>query len=227
MTTTKLALFDLDHTLLPIDSDYQWGCFMAAQQLVDGAAFLDAHAAFSGQYQNGTLDSVAYTRFAFSYLKMIPRKVRKAQIERFIVEVVEPSINQAARDLVKRFQDEGAVCVLTSATNVCITEPIARLFNLPVIGPEPELDSDGEMTGELAGPDNMGPRKVTNAKRWLVDQGMNWTQFTEIHAYSDSENDIPLLAAATHAVVTNPTAGLARYGKQQAWPELWLYPKTI
>ncbi|HQT21449.1 MAG TPA: HAD-IB family hydrolase, partial [Polynucleobacter sp.] len=32
---TQLALFDLDHTLLPCDSDYEWGQFLARIGVVD------------------------------------------------------------------------------------------------------------------------------------------------------------------------------------------------
>ena len=31
----RLALFDLDHTLIPLDSDYQWAEFMARSGRID------------------------------------------------------------------------------------------------------------------------------------------------------------------------------------------------
>ena len=39
----SLALFDLDHTLLPIDSEYEWGRFLVAQGAVDREAFEQAY----------------------------------------------------------------------------------------------------------------------------------------------------------------------------------------
>jgi phosphoserine phosphatase len=36
---TRLALFDLDHTLLPIDSDHEWGRFLVKVGAVDGAHY--------------------------------------------------------------------------------------------------------------------------------------------------------------------------------------------
>ncbi|MFT5644964.1 MAG: phosphoserine phosphatase, partial [Janthinobacterium sp.] len=35
----NLALFDLDHTLIPIDSDHEWGQFLVRIGAVDGPAF--------------------------------------------------------------------------------------------------------------------------------------------------------------------------------------------
>ena len=35
----NLALFDLDHTLLPLDSDHEWGEFMARIGAVDADSF--------------------------------------------------------------------------------------------------------------------------------------------------------------------------------------------
>ena len=35
----KLALFDLDHTLLPLDSDHTWGVFTTEMGWTDPAVF--------------------------------------------------------------------------------------------------------------------------------------------------------------------------------------------
>ena len=52
-----LALFDLDGTLLPIDSDHAWGEFMVALGWVDAAGFRSGNDAFYAQYQAGRLDT--------------------------------------------------------------------------------------------------------------------------------------------------------------------------
>ena len=38
-TSARLALFDLDYTLLPIDSDYEWARFLVRIGVVDGAEY--------------------------------------------------------------------------------------------------------------------------------------------------------------------------------------------
>ncbi|MDO9192015.1 MAG: HAD family hydrolase, partial [Undibacterium sp.] len=56
----NIALFDLDHTLIPIDSDYEWGQFLTRIGAVDADAFARRNADFFAQYQAGTLDPVEY-----------------------------------------------------------------------------------------------------------------------------------------------------------------------
>src|SRR3569832_1941822 len=70
----NLALFDLDHTLLPLDSDYEWGQFLARIGAVDPIAFAARNAEFYAQYQAGTLNPVAYLEFAFGTLARFPRR---------------------------------------------------------------------------------------------------------------------------------------------------------
>jgi hypothetical protein len=70
----NLALFDLDHTLLPLDSDYEWGQFLVRIGAVDAEAFAKRNAEFFAQYQAGTLDPVEYLEFALGTLAQFPRK---------------------------------------------------------------------------------------------------------------------------------------------------------
>ncbi len=45
----KLTLFDLDHTLLPIDSDYAWGLFTTTIGWTDPVEFAQRNEAFYAQ----------------------------------------------------------------------------------------------------------------------------------------------------------------------------------
>ena len=60
----RLALFDLDHTLIPIDSDYEWGEFTIALGWCDATEFKRRNAEYFAQYRAGTLDVHDYVRFA-------------------------------------------------------------------------------------------------------------------------------------------------------------------
>ena len=52
----RLALFDLDHTLLPLDSDYEWGEFTTRIGWTDPQEFSRRNAEFYAHSQAGTLD---------------------------------------------------------------------------------------------------------------------------------------------------------------------------
>ena len=64
MTVKKIALFDLDHTLIPLDSDYAWGEFTTALGWTDAEVFKQKNQEFYEHYKAGTLDIHAYIRFA-------------------------------------------------------------------------------------------------------------------------------------------------------------------
>ncbi len=52
----KLALFDLDQTLLPLDSDQSWGEFTLQLGWVDETSFRQRNNAFYADYNAGCLD---------------------------------------------------------------------------------------------------------------------------------------------------------------------------
>lgn len=221
---SKLAIFDLDHTLLPLDSDYEWGQFMCRIGAVDATAFSQRNAVFFQQYQNGTLDPVAYLQFAFDTLAGFTKAQREAWHQQFMYEVIEPSITPAARALVQKHQDNGDLTMIITATNRFVTAPIAQAFGVAnLIAAEPELTDDGEFTGKHSGIPPFGAGKVSNLTTWLAARNMALSDFGASYFYSDSQNDIPLLSIVTHPVATNPNARLAEHARAHGWPTLSLF----
>lgn len=220
----NLALFDLDHTILPLDSDYEWGQFLVRVGAVDAEAFAKRNADFFAQYQAGTLDPVEYLEFALGTLAQFPRKQLDAWHDQFMDEVIHPAIRPQAKDLVNRHQDEGDLVAIITATNKFVTAPIARAFGVSnLIAAEPEESDTGEITGRLIGIPTSGPGKVVHTNEWLSSQGKSLGDFPRSYFYSDSQNDIPLLSAVTHPIATNPNALLKAHAKAQGWPILTLF----
>lgn len=222
--SSRLVLFDLDHTLLPLDSDYEWGQFMARIGAVDAVAFEKRNAAFYLQYQSGTLDPVEYLEFAFGTLARFSRSQLDTWHAQFMEETITPAILPVACDLVKRHQDAGDEIAIITATNSFVTAPIAQAFGVEkLIAAEPDVAANGDFTGRLAGTPPYGPGKVINLAAWLAETGRQLADFDESHFYSDSQNDIPLLSIVTHPVATNPNAKLLAHAQTQGWPILHLF----
>lgn len=220
----NLALFDLDHTLLPLDSDYEWGQFLVRIGAVDAAAFAQRNADFYAQYEAGTLDPVEYLEFALGTLAQFPRKQLDAWHAQFMEEVIRPAIRPAACDLVKRHLDADELVIIITATNRFVTEPIAADFGVEhLIATQPEYDANGEITGKLVGTPTSGPGKITHLAAWLSAMNKSLHDFARSTFYSDSQNDIPLLSAVTHPIATNPNAKLAAHAQANGWPTLHLF----
>ena len=220
----NLALFDLDHTLLPIDSDFEWGQFLVRVGAVDGAAYQRRNEEFFRQYQAGVLDPVEYLEFALGTLASYTPDALDELYARYMAEVIEPAIRPVARDLVQLHQDAGDLVAIITATNHYITAPIARIFGVEHhIAAMPEYDADGRLTGKLAGTPTSGPGKVVHMHAWLEELGQPFAGFERSYFYSDSHNDIPLLSQVSNPVATNPSAALASHARAQGWPLLYLF----
>jgi len=220
----NLTLFDLDHTLLPLDSDYEWGQFISRIGAVDPVEFKRRNGEFYEQYKAGTLDPVAYLEFAFGTLAKFPRQQLDALHRQFMDEVIRPALRPSALDLVQRHHDQGDLVAIVTATNRFVTGPIARVFDVEhLIAAEPEVDAQGNSTGAFRGTPPYGAGKVVNLQKWLAARGQSLDSFERSTFYSDSQNDIPLLQAVTHPVATNPNALLAAHAKAHGWPILNLF----
>lgn len=221
----KLALFDLDHTLLPIDSDYAWGVFTQAIGWTDPVVFKRRNDEFYEHYKAGTLDIHQYVRFATDAVRRKgPEEAAVAHL-RFMREVVQPNLLQPALALVRQHQQAGDEVVIVTATNEFITRPIAGAFGVPeLIAVELERDAGGWITGEIRGVPSARAGKVTRVEQWLAAGRRSWAD-VETTFYSDSLNDLPLLEQVDHPVATNPDDRLRALAQQRGWRILDLFDK--
>ncbi|MHB1241352.1 MAG: HAD family hydrolase, partial [Gammaproteobacteria bacterium] len=102
-----VALFDLDNTLLAGDSDYEWGCFLADQGVVDREQYLAANRHFYQQYQAGTLDIHEFLAFQLRPLTEHDPTTLQRLRAAFVDQRIRPIVLPAACDLVKRHRDQG------------------------------------------------------------------------------------------------------------------------
>ena len=220
---TRLALFDLDHTLLPIDSDYSWGVFTQEIGWTDPVVFKERNDEFFEHYKAGTLDIHDYVRFATEAVRLRGPDEAQAAHERFMRTVIEPSIRPEALALVRQHRERGEHLLIVTATNEFVTRPIARAFGVDeLIAVELARGPDGWITGEISGVPSAREGKVERVAQWLAARGLDWDA-VEATFYSDSLNDLALLEAVDHPVATNPDAGLRGIAAARGWRILDLF----
>src|ERR671939_229283 len=135
----RLALFDLDNTLLTGDSDYEWGQFLVDHGVLERDTYEAQNRAYYEQYVAGTLDIHEYLGFALRPLAEHTAAELEAWHAQFMQLRILPMITPAARALVKRHAGSGDLCAIITATNRFITAPIAREFGVEhLIATEPE-----------------------------------------------------------------------------------------
>lgn len=214
----KLALFDLDNTLLNGDSDFEWSQFLIRIGILDRELFEVKNQSFYDQYKLGTLDIHEFLDFQLKPLSRHSRKVLDDWHQQFMRESILPIITQPALDLVRQHREAGDVCVIITATNSFVTAPIAREFGIEhLIATEPE-HKNGEFTGRVADVPCFREGKITRLNNWLAERGWNLESFSDSTFYSDSLNDLPLMCQVQHPVAANPDETLRAHAEQHGWP---------
>jgi HAD superfamily hydrolase (TIGR01490 family) len=218
----RLALFDLDNTLLTGDSDYEWGQFLVDHRVLDREVYEAQNRAYYEQYVAGTLDIHEYLGFALRPLA----EHAAPELERWHAEFmrlrIAPMITPAARALVRRHLEAGDLCAIVTATNSFVTAPIAREFGVEhLIATEPETRG-GRFTGRVAGTPCFRDGKVRRVDEWLAGLGRGLQDFAESAFYSDSHNDLPLLERVSRPVAVDPDAALAAEAGRRGWPVISL-----
>lgn len=210
----SLAIFDLDNTLLSIDSDHAWGEFLLEQGAVDPIAYREANERFMADYNAGTLDMAAFLEVALKPLADNTPEQLTAWHQQFMASKIEPNILPKAEELLARHRTKGDTLLIITATNRFITAPIAERLGVDdIIAVEPEI-LDGRYTGRVSGVPSYREGKVTRLKQWLEDQELT---MDGAWFYSDSHNDLPLLEQVEHPVVVDPDDTLRQIAEERNW----------
>ncbi len=218
----RLALFDLDNTLLAGDSDYEWGQFLVDRGVLERESYEAQNRAYYDQYVAGTLDIHEFLGFALRPLASHTRADLERWHAEFMASRILPMIAPGARQLVRRHGDAGDLCAIITATNSFVTAPIAREFGVShLIATEPEA-RNGRFTGRVAGIPCFREGKVRRLDEWLAGLGRRLSDYAESAFYSDSHNDLPLLERVTRPVAVDPDPQLAQEARRRGWAVLSL-----
>jgi HAD superfamily hydrolase (TIGR01490 family) len=198
-----LAIFDLDHTLLNGDSDYLWGEYMVANQIVDKAEYQLENKAFLRDYQRGQLDNNRYLQFALKPLTQHPVEQLYNWREDYVKNWIKPIVANGTANLLEQHRESGDTLIIVSATNLFITEPIAELLGIAHI-----------LSTEPLGIPTYKEGKVAALNAWLEDSEH---RLDDSYFYSDSINDLPLLEQVSTPVAVNPDEELLVIAEERGW----------
>ncbi|HYC37730.1 MAG TPA: HAD family hydrolase [Usitatibacter sp.] len=211
----KLALFDLDHTLLDGDSDVCWAQFLIEEGVLEADRYHAKNLWFAERYKDGTLDIAQFLDFQLAPLARRPREQLEAWHAEFMERKIRPIIHRRAAEVIASHGD--ALKALVTATNRFITAPIARELGIDHLVATDIEECDGMFTGKPRGTPCFREGKIDRVTEWLAGQGARLEDF-ESWFYSDSLNDLPLLERVDHPVAVDPDATLRTRAQERGWP---------
>ena len=209
----NLALFDLDNTLLACDSDFEWSQFLIEKKVLDRKEYESRNLEFYEQYKSGTLDIHQFLDFQLQPLSLYPRTQLDDWHNEFMAKKIMPQIAPGAYKLINEHMLGGDLCIIITATNRFVTEPIAKILGINnLISTEPGQEG-GEFNGQVFGTPCFREGKITRLEDWMNEHNLTWLSFLESWFYSDSLNDIPLLKKVTNPVAVDPDSTLKKYAE--------------
>ena len=215
----RLALFDLDNTLLEGDSDVEWAQFLIEEGVLRADEYQAKNLWFAERYKDGTLDIQEFLDFQLAPLAKYPRAQLAAWHEGYMQRKIRPIIRNRALELVASHAD--AVRAIVTATNRFITEPIARELGIDHLIATDIEEVDGCFTGRPRGTPCFREGKIERLGEWLGARGTRLSD-CESWFYSDSLNDVPLLEQVDHPVAVDPDPTLRALALERGWPVISL-----
>ena len=220
----RLAIFDLDNTLIAGDSDHGWGEFMVAEGMVDAETYKTANDRFYEDYERGELDLTAYLNFSLEPLTHYTLDELHQLHQKFMRDCIEPLRLPLAEQLLERHRKEGDYLLIITSTNQFITEPIAKSLGVDhILATQAEI-RDQRYTGKTIGTPCYQEGKITRLQDWLSEAERFGFRgdLTNCCFYSDSINDLPLLKEVDHPVAVDPDPQLKAHAEAHQWPVISL-----
>lgn len=217
----RLALFDLDGTLTPLDTEDTWIERLGELGLVDTGP----HRKFHADYHAGCMDNDAYLAWYTRILASLePEAI--ARVGADVCATIAASCGPVRRRWIATERAASDVLLLVSASNRYLVEPIGRELGFDDVIASDYRIRGGRFTGAVDGEYNIGPAKLRNVRRWLAARGERWDALPRVSCYADSINDLTLLDASTHPVPVDPAPALADIARERGWPVLFGEPAT-
>lgn len=214
----RLAVFDLDRTLIPGASIVALVRELAARKLVTRRRVVQAGLEHLIYRRRGSTDAqVERARDrALSIVAGMERGPLLLAADAVGVRLAA-SVGPAARYLLDHHLAGGDFCVLLSSSPEELVERIGRLLGMHRSLGTRSTVADGRYTGGLDRPLCYAAGKVDALRLALGD-----VHLRHAFAYADSASDLPLPRMCGHPIAVNPDRRLRCVAQQEGWPILVL-----
>jgi len=189
--TRQLALFDFDGTLTRKDTLAEIIKFIHGRgRFYTGLLRLSP---FLLLYKCGLISNrKAKEKMLVYFFGGMSCKIFRQKCDQFITERLPALLRKDAMDTLMQFKKAGARIIVVSASPEDWIAPWCKAQGIGCIATRLETE-DGKLTGRIKGENCHGREKISR-----IQQAIDLSEYSEIHAYGDSAGDRYMLQLATH-----------------------------
>ncbi|UTZ23635.1 HAD family hydrolase [Vibrio campbellii] len=212
-----LYVFDLDETLINADCAMIWNEFMVEKGIATAPNFIEEDKRLMGLYAEGKMNMEDYLTFSMKPLENMPIEQVNALVEECVENHILVKLFPQAKTLIEQLLRDEIDMVIISASVTFLVEAVGRRIGIPNALGIDLVVADNRYSAEIDGIPSYREGKVTRLKQWLETQPDN---YSEIHFYTDSINDLPLCEYANYAYLVNPCPRLKEHTDRPNWTVL-------
>jgi HAD superfamily hydrolase (TIGR01490 family) len=211
-TTRRAAFFDMDYTVLTIESGLSWMQFLYRRGELSRLGMLRSFYWFA-LYKLAILDMELLASKLVADLEGDPESEMVRKCEVWYREVVAHRVAPGAVAAIERHRRAGDLVVLLTGSTQYVAEVVGQSLRMDHVLCSRLEVREGRFTGKLAQL-CLGRHKVALAEAFAAQRGLDLA--TSVF-YSDSYNDLPMLQRVGTAVAINPDARLRRHARRAGW----------
>lgn len=217
------AFFDIDHTVLEINSGHKW---IGYQWKNGRMAFGELMRAlwWSVEYRFGLLDFEAMASRVISTYRGQQVAPLEREVEAWFREEIAATICAEARTQIETHREAGHVVALLSSATRFMSAPLGRMLGIEHVLCTELGEAGGCFTGTHVSPACYGAGKVVRAEAFAAAHGID---LARSFFYSDSYSDLPMLERVGEPRVVNPDPRLRRLAQRRGWnAQTWRAPRA-
>lgn len=210
----RLAFFDLDKTILSINSGTLW---VRREFALGNLSTRDAlrAAGWLAQYTLGLAGAATMVEQAVASLKGSTAQTLRDRTRGFYESEVRHAYRPGALEAIARHRAAGdRLVMLTSSTHYLAELVAGELRFDDVRANQLEIDAAGAHTGGIVDGACFGEGKVAHARRAATSAGL---RLEDAVFYTDSFSDLPVLERVAEPVAVNPDVRLKRHAQRRGW----------
>lgn len=217
MTGPIAAFFDLDRTLLEVNSAGLW----AKHELLGGNISARQFARvilWNALYHLSIIDIETAFREAVAHYRGRLYRDLEDETKRWFAREVAHRIRPGARRALREHREQGHELVLLTSASAFEARAAVETWSLDdYLSNDFPTDEDGKLLGTFVPPLCYGEGKVRRAQSWASERQVD---LGRSYFYSDSLTDLPMLRAVGFPRVVSPDPRLRRAAKRLGWPIL-------